>query len=76
MALSEAAESVVKNGFPVPAPKITTLPFSKCLTAFLRIKGSAISFISMADCNLVLTPWDSSAACKAIELIIVANIPI
>ena len=32
-----AAVSVVKKGFPVPAAKITTLPFSKCLTARLRI---------------------------------------
>ena len=34
IALKTAAESVVKKGFPVPPPKITTLPFSKCLTAF------------------------------------------
>jgi hypothetical protein len=39
IALSTAAESVVKYGFPVPPPKITTLPFSKCLIAFLLIKG-------------------------------------
>lgn len=32
-----AAVSVVKKGFPVPAAKITTLPFSKCLTALRRI---------------------------------------
>jgi len=34
-----AAVSVVKNGFPVPAAKITTLPFSKCLMSHLRIYG-------------------------------------
>ena len=28
-----ATVSVVKNGMPAPAPKITTLPFSKCLIA-------------------------------------------
>ena len=49
IALREAAESVVKKGFPVPAPKITILPFSKCLTARLLINGSAISFISIDD---------------------------
>ena len=37
IALKTAAESVVKKGFPVPPPKITTLFFSKCLTAFLFI---------------------------------------
>ena len=34
-ALSEAAVSVEKKGFPVPAAKITIRFFSKCLTAFL-----------------------------------------
>ena len=29
IALNDAAESVVKKGFPVPAPKITTRPFSR-----------------------------------------------
>ena len=47
-ALNAAAVSVEKYGFPEPAPKITTLPFSKCLTALLLINGSAISFISIA----------------------------
>ena len=41
-ALKEAAVSVEKNGLPVPAAKITILFFSKCLTAFLLIYGSAI----------------------------------
>ncbi len=36
------------GGLPVPAPKITTLPFSKCRTAFRLIYGSPTSFISMA----------------------------
>ena len=35
VALNTAAVSVVKYGFPVPHPKITTLPFYKCLTALL-----------------------------------------
>ena len=30
-ALNAAVVSVVKNGFPQPPPKTTTLPFSKCL---------------------------------------------
>ena len=37
MALKTAAVSVVKYGFPVPAPKITTRPFSKWRIAFLLI---------------------------------------
>ena len=41
-ALSAAAVSVEKNGFPVPAANITILFFSRCLTALLRIYGSAI----------------------------------
>ena len=56
IALSTAAESVVKYGFPVPPPKITTLPFSKCLIAFLLIKGSATSLISIAVWSLVGAP--------------------
>jgi uridylate kinase len=56
IALNVAAVSVVKYGLPVPAPKITTLPFSKCLTALLLMKGSATLSISIADCNLVLMP--------------------
>ncbi len=47
-ALRAAAVSVVKYGFPVPQPNITTLPFSKCFNAFLFIYGYAISLISMA----------------------------
>ena len=34
-ALKAAAESVVKNGFPVPPAMITILPFSICLIALL-----------------------------------------
>ena len=76
IALKLAAVSVVKKGFPVPAPKITTLPFSKWRTAFLLMKGSAISFISIAVCNRVSTLMASKAACNAMLLITVANIPI
>jgi len=36
-ALSTAAVSVEKKGFPVPEPNITTLPFCKCLVALFLI---------------------------------------
>ena len=35
--LSAAAESVVKNGLPVPAAKTTTRPFSRCRMALRRM---------------------------------------
>ena len=75
MARNDAALSVVKNGFPVPAPKMTTRPFSRWRMARRRISGSAMAFISMALCNRVSTPMCSSALCKAMALIIVANMP-
>ena len=48
-ALKAAPVSVVKKGFPVPAAKITTLDFSRCLIALNLIYGSAILSISIAD---------------------------
>ena len=75
-ARNAAAVSVVKYGFPVPPPKITTLFFSKCLMALLLIYGSAICYILIAVCNLVSIFKEESADCKAIPLIIVASIPI
>ena len=48
IARKTAAESVVKKGFPVPALKITTHFFSRCLTALLFIYGSAIDSILRA----------------------------
>src|SRR5690606_41460506 len=59
IALKTAAESVVKYGFPVPPPKITTRPFSTWRIAFLRINGSATCLICTADCNRVGTPASS-----------------
>src|SRR5680860_1350756 len=59
-ALKAAAVSVVKNGFPVPPANMTTRPFSKCLTAFLRMYGSATSCMRIAVCNRVWTPRFSS----------------
>lgn len=72
--LKAAAVSVVKKGFPVPAAKITTLPFSRCLTALLRIYGSATSDIRKAVWTLVGIPILSIVACKNIAFITVANI--
>ena len=42
-ARSAAAVSVVKNGLPVPAAKITTRPFSRWRIARRRMYGSATS---------------------------------
>src|SRR4029453_13215932 len=48
MARSAAAVSVVKYGFPVPAAKTTTRPFSRWRTARRRLNGSATRRIFMA----------------------------
>ncbi|KAJ0452188.1 hypothetical protein HanHA300_Chr15g0576101 [Helianthus annuus] len=69
-----AAVSVVKKGFPVPAANMTTLPFSKCLTALRRMYGSATSDIRNAVWTLVGMPMLSIVACKYIAFITVANI--
>jgi len=60
-ALRDAAESVVKKGFPVPAPKITILPFSKCLTAkgfqatgLDNWIGEQLTFISFSSAFIVI----------------------
>lgn len=66
--------SVVKNGFPVPAAKMTTLPFSKCLTALLRIYGSATSDMRNAVCTLVGIPILSIVAWRNIAFMTVASI--
>src|SRR5438034_3047442 len=42
-ARSAPAVSVVKKGFPVPAAKMTTRPFSRCRMARRRMYGSARS---------------------------------
>ena len=67
---------MVKYGFPVPPPKITTRPFSKCLMALRRIKGSATSLMFMALCRRVGTSSFSRALCRARPFITVASIPI
>ena len=48
-ARSAAAVSVVKNGLPVPAAKITTRPFSRWRMARRRMYGSATSDTAIAD---------------------------
>lgn len=68
-----AAVSVVKNGLPVPAANITTLPFSKCLTALLLMYGSATSDMRNAVWTRVGIPMLSIVACKNIAFITVAN---
>ncbi len=49
-ALSAAVVSVVKNGFPVPAAKMTTRSFSKCRIALRRMYSSAI-------CGMAIALW-------------------
>ena len=70
-----AAVSVVKYGLPVPAPKITARPFSRCRIARRRMNGSATARISMADSTRVTTFCCSSASCRASALMTVASIP-
>ena len=76
MARRAAAESVVKYGLPVPQANITTLPFSKCLTALLLMYSSAICLISIAVITLVYIPLLSSISCIASAFKVVASIPI
>src|SRR3990167_2022199 len=52
-ARSAPAVSVVKNGLPVPAAKITTRPFSRCRMARRRMYGSATARISIAESSRV-----------------------
>ena len=74
-ARSAAAVSVVKNGLPVPAAKITTRPFSMCRSARRGMKGSHTVAIGIADCTRVSTPTRSSAFCMASAFITVASMP-
>ena len=74
-ARSAAAVSVVKNGLPVPAAKITTRPFSRWRIARRRMYGSATSETSSADITRVSAPSRSSASCSASALSSVASIP-
>ena len=67
--------SVVKNGLPVPAPKMTTLPFSRWRIARRRTYGSATSGMANAVITRVGTPCDSTAACMLMAFITVASMP-
>lgn len=69
-----AAVSVVKNGFPVPAPKMTTRPFSKWRMALRRMYGSATSAMRKAVITRVGTPTLSIDACKNMAFMTVAII--
>ena len=76
IARSEAAVSVVKNGLPVPAAKMTSRPFSRWRMARRRMYGSATRCISIADMHAGLgDPRVSSASCSASALITVASMP-
>ena len=74
-ARSAAAVSVVKNGLPVPAAKITTRAFSRWRIARRRMYGSATSEIVIALCTRVCTPRRSSASCSVSALSTVASMP-
>jgi hypothetical protein len=70
-----AAVSVVKNGLPVPAAKITIRPFSRCRMARRRMYGSATAGMSIADWHRVISPARSRVPCRASPLITVASMP-
>ena len=74
-ARSAAAVSVVKNGFPVPAAKMTTRSFSRWRIARRRMYGSATSETAIADCTRVCTPSRSSASWSESAFRSVASIP-
>ena len=75
LARRAAAESVVKNGLPVPAAQMTMRFFSRWRMARRRMNGSATSGMVIAEVTRVLTPRRSSASCSARALITVASIP-
>jgi hypothetical protein len=70
-----AAVSVVKNGFPVPAAKITTRPFSRCRIARRRMYGSATSETVIAERTRVCTSCRSSASWSVSAFRSVASMP-
>ena len=74
-ARSAAAVSVVKNGLPVPAAKMTIRPFSRWRIARRRMYGSATSETSSADSTRVSAPSRSSASWSASAFRTVASMP-
>ncbi len=67
--------SVVKNGLPVPAAKITTRSFSRWRIARRRMYGSATSETAIADWTRVWAPSFSNASWSASALSSVASMP-
>ena len=68
IALKLAAESVVKNGLPVPDARTTIRPFSKCLSALLLTYFSQTAFTVKDDITLQGISIFSKELCKAKEL--------
>ncbi|SKV05096.1 Uncharacterised protein [Mycobacteroides abscessus subsp. abscessus] len=67
--------SVEKYGRPMPAPKMTTRPFSKCLLARSGMYGSATCPMVMAVCTRVTMPSFSRKSCSARLFITVPSMP-
>ena len=74
-AIESCGGETVKNGFPVPAARITARPFSRCRTARRRINGSHTLYTLMADCTRVGCPIFSIVSCSATAFSTVASIP-
>ena len=70
-----AVVSVEKYGSPIPAPKITTRPFSRWRTARSGMYGSATCPMVIAVCTLVSMPSFSRKSCSARLFITVPSIP-
>ena len=67
--------SVVKNGLPVPAEKMTTEPADKSLRALRRSKNSQTGSMRIADITTESTPCLSRASCMARPFITVPSMP-
>ena len=75
MARRAAQLSVVKNGLPVPAEKITTEPAERSLRALRRSKNSQTGSMRMADITTESIPCLSRASCMARPFITVPSMP-
>ena len=75
-ARNDAAESVVKNGLPVPATKITTRPFSRWRIARPRMKVSATAERLIAESTRAGCPNSSSISLRASPFMTVPSMPI
>gem|GEM_PF-2173219 len=74
-ALSTQAVSVVKYGFPVPQPKIITFPALIFFTALSLLNLSTTPSIQNEFTNLVTIHFLLNLSASAIELILMASIP-